>query len=108
MFPPVAGHETARGLSFIGSLFLHMLGIALVPWIEVAFPDALVPRFPSNERVLLEYRIPDIPLVTPDDLQKLTKEDEEKSEEKPAPKSAPPPTKISAEPSAAAEAKPLA
>ena len=108
MFPPVAGHETARGLSFIGSLFLHMLGIALVPWIEVAFPDALVPRFPSNELVLLEYRIPDIPLVTPDDLEKLTKEDEEKSEEKPAPKSAPPPTKISAEPSAAAEAKPLA
>ena len=108
MFQPVAAHEAARGLSFIGSLFLHMLGIALVPWIEIAFPDALVPRHYSNELVLLEYRIPDIPLVTPGDIEELTKQEREKPEEETAPKSAAAAAKISAEPAPAAEEKPSA
>ena len=106
LFQPILIHETASGLSFIGSLFLHMLVIALVPWLEVAFPDQLVPRFPSNELVLLQYRIPDIPLVALADIEKLTKVDKEKPEEKPAPKAAPAPAKITAEPAAAAEEKP--
>ena len=106
LFQPILTHEPAGGLSFIGSLFLHMLMVALVPWLEVAFPDVLVPRFPANEVVLLQYRIPDIPLVTPADLEKLTKDEKEKPEEKPAPKAAPAPAKITAEPAAAAEEKP--
>ncbi len=106
LFQPILTHGPAGGLSFIGSLFLHMLMVALVPWLEVAFPDVLVPRFPSNEVVLLQYRIPDIPLVTPADLEKLTKDEKEKREEKPAPKAAPAPAKITAEPAAAAEEKP--
>ncbi len=106
LFQPILTHEPAGGLSFIGSLFLHMLIVALVPWLEVAFPDVLVPRFPANEVVLLQYRIPDIPLVTPADLEKLTKDEKEKPEEKPAPKAAPAPAKITAEPAAAAEEKP--
>ena len=104
LFQQLAVQETARGLSFIGSLFLHMLGIALVPWFEVVFPDALVPQYSLNELVLLEYRIPDIPLVTPGDIKELTKEDKEKPEEKPAPKGAPPP-RIAEESEPAAKAK---
>ena len=86
LFQQIAVQEPARGLSFIGSLFLHMLGIALVPWFQVVFPDTLAPQYFLNELVLLEYRIPDIPLVTPDDIKELTRQDEEKPEEKPAPK----------------------
>ena len=108
MFQQVAAHETARGLSFMGSLFLHMLAIALIPWIEVAFPDRLVPQYRSNELVLLEYRIPDIPLVTPQDLEELRKRDEEEPAEKAAPKPAAGPAKISAEAAPAAEEKPPA
>ena len=104
LFQQLAVQETARGLSFIGSLFLHMLGIALVPWFGVMFPDALVPQYSLNEVVLLEYRIPDIPLVTPSDIEELTKENKEKPEEKPAPKAAPP-SRITVESESAAKAK---
>ena len=81
-----------------------MLGIALVPWFEVVFPDALVPQYSLNELVLLEYRIPDIPLVTPGDIEELTKENKEKPEEKSAPKAAPP-SRITEESEPAAKAK---
>ena len=81
-----------------------MLGIAPVPWFEVVFPDALVPQYSLNELVLLEYRIPDIPLVTPGDIKELTKEDKEKLEEKPKPKGAPP-ARIAEESEPAAKAK---
>ena len=104
LFQQLAVQETARGLSFIASLFLHMLGIALVPWFGVMFPDALVPQYSLNELVLLEYRIPDIPLVTPDDIEELTKENKEEPEEKPAPKAAPP-SRITVESESAAKAK---
>ena len=104
LFQQLAVQETARGLSFIASLFLHMLVIALVPWFGVMFPDALVPQYSLNELVLLEYRIPDIPLVTPDDIEELTRENKEEPEEKPAPKAAPP-SRITVESESAAKAK---
>ena len=104
LFQQLAVQETARGLSFIASLFLHMLGIALVPWFGVMFPDALVPQYSLKELVLLEYRIPDIPLVTPGDIEELTKENKEEPEEKPAPKAAPP-SRITVESESAAKAK---
>ena len=76
IFQDVFLPESNRGLSFIGSLFCHMVGFSLVPWMEFAIPRVTMPDPEAHEIVELDYRIPDIPLVAPEDLLE-EKEDED-------------------------------
>ena len=73
--------ESNRGLSFIGSLFCHMVGFTLIPWMEFAVPRVTMPDPVTHEIVELDYRIPDIPVVAPEDLYE-EKEDEDSSEDR--------------------------
>ena len=72
--------QSNRGLSFIASMFCHMVGFSLVPWMQFAVPRVTMPDPEAHEVVQLDYRIPDIPLVAPEDLYE--EEDEDTSDER--------------------------
>ena len=82
LFAPLPSNDLRRRLSFLGSLFGHLFGIALVPWVHTLHPHKLMFDFERHDLVVLEYRIPDVPLVAPSDLEE---EAEEKSEPEPEP-----------------------
>ena len=58
----VAGTE--KRLSLIASLFLHMLGVALIPWLDVALSWRPAP-LPNYKLITLDYRRP-LPTVVSD------------------------------------------
>ena len=69
LFAPLpSGHLTGR-LSFLGSLFGHLFGIALIPWLQALHPHELMFDLERHDLVVLEYRIPEVPLVAPADLE---------------------------------------
>ena len=78
LFQDVLLPESNRGLSFIGSLFCHMVGFSLIPWMQFTVPRVTMPDPEAHEIVRLDYRIPDIPVVSPED---LLEEEEDSSEE---------------------------
>ncbi len=61
---------TPRQLSFIASLLLHMLGIAVAPMLPLFVSEKLILHepFPEYELIALDYRIPLPPVVAPSDL----------------------------------------
>ena len=80
VFRDVLLPQSNRGLSFIASMFCHMVGFSLVPWMQFAVPRITMPDPEAHEVVELNYRIPDIPLVAPEDLYE--EEDEDASDER--------------------------
>ncbi len=79
VFQDVFLPESNRGLSFISSLFCHVVGFSMVPWMQFAVPRVAMPDPEAHEIVELNYRIPDIPVVAPEDLYE---EEEDASEER--------------------------
>ena len=69
LFAPLPSNDLRRRLSFLGSLFGHLFGIALIPWVHALHPHKLMFDFERHDLVVLEYRIPDVPLVAPSDLE---------------------------------------
>ena len=61
--------STPRGLSFVGSLFLHLMVVAIVPSIQILsydIPPITVPRY---EIITLDYRMPLPPVVAAADVE---------------------------------------
>ena len=81
LFAPLPSNDLRRRLSFLGSLFGHLFGIALIPWVHALHPHKLMFDFERHDLVVLEYRIPDVPLVAPSDLEA----EEEAEPEEPEP-----------------------
>ena len=89
LFAPLpSGYLTSR-LSFLASLFGHLFGIALIPWLQALYPHQLIFDFEKHDLVVLEYRIPDVPLVAPADLEEEAEpeEPEPEKEKQPEPES---------------------
>ena len=81
VFQDVFLPESNRGLSFIASLFCHMVGFSMVPWMQFAVPRVVMPEPAAHEIVQLDYRLPDIPVIAPEDLYE-EEADEDSSEER--------------------------
>ena len=69
LFAPLPSGHLAGRLSFLGSLFGHLFGIALIPWLQALHPHKLMFDLERHDLVVLEYRIPEVPLVAPADLE---------------------------------------
>ena len=69
LFAPLPSGHLTRRLSFLGSLFGHLFGIALIPWLQALHPHKLMFDLERHDLVVLEYRIPEVPLVAPADLE---------------------------------------
>ncbi len=63
LFKELSPSGTEKRLSFVASLFLHILCVALLPWLEVALSwgPALPP--PNYQLITLDYRMPLPPVV---------------------------------------------
>lgn len=84
LFVEIAPDDTARRLSFVGSLFLHLMLVALVPWLQLLFPGNMSFQPPRYKAITLEYHIPLPPLVAPSEVEKLAElTAESKLQEKP-------------------------
>ncbi len=69
VFSTAAPNSMSRGLSFIGSLFLHLMVVAVVPSIQILsydIPPITVPRY---EIITLDYRMPLPPIVAAADVE---------------------------------------
>ena len=69
VFSLAAPDSTPRGLSFIGSLFVHLLVVAIVPSVQILsydIPPITVPRY---EVITLDYRMPLPPVVAAADVE---------------------------------------
>ena len=71
LFLEVGPDHTTRSLSLVSSLFLHLMGVALVPWLQLAFPGPLPFRYPRHQAITLEYHIPLPPLLAPSEVSSL-------------------------------------
>jgi len=71
LFLEIGPDHTARSLSLVSSLFVHLVGVAMVPWLQLAFPGPLPFRYPQQQAITLEYHIPLPPLLAPSELASL-------------------------------------
>ncbi len=90
LFAPLPSRNLTSRLSFLGSLFGHLFGIALIPWLQALHPHQLMLDLETHDLVVLEYRIPDVPLVAPAELgeEAEPEERETKREKQPEPEPA--------------------
>ena len=90
LFAPLPSRNLTSRLSFLGSLFGHLFGIALIPWLQALHPHQLMLDLETHDLVVLEYRIPDVPLVAPAELEEEAEPEEPEPEKKkqPEPESA--------------------
>jgi hypothetical protein len=68
IFAEFVPEETARRLSLVGSLFLHVLLVASLPVIELLVPSPLLFDMNRYDVVILQYQIRDAPLRAPSEL----------------------------------------
>ena len=69
LFAEFMPDDTARRLSLVGSLFLHVLFVALLPVVELLTPGPLLFDMNQYDVVLLQYQIRDRSLTLPSDLR---------------------------------------
>jgi hypothetical protein len=83
LFTEFVPDDTARHLSLVGSLFLHVLLVASLPVIELLMPTPLLFDMNHYDVVIVQYQIRDAPLTIPSDLALADKPDRE--QQPPAP-----------------------
>jgi hypothetical protein len=64
LFSAVRFDPSQRGLSFVGSLFAHLLVVAVVPSLQILSHEIPPIRVPRYEIITLDYRMPMPPVVT--------------------------------------------
>ena len=69
VFSTVTPDSTPRGLSFVGSLFLHLMVVAVVPSIQILSYDIPPITVPQYEIITLDYRMPLPPVVAAADVE---------------------------------------
>jgi hypothetical protein len=84
LFAEFVPDDTARHLSLVGSLFLHVLLVASLPVIELLVPSPLLFDMNQYDVVILQYQIRDAPLTVPSDLALADKRAPEKGPEVPS------------------------
>ncbi|MEX2299992.1 MAG: hypothetical protein WD733_03585 [Bryobacterales bacterium] len=80
LFAEFVPDVTAHRLSFVGSMFLHVLLVASLPVLQLLEPGPLLFDMNHYDVVLLEYRPPDRPLSVPSDLAKVYRPDRQDPE----------------------------
>ena len=99
LFAPLPSSHLTSRLSFLGSLFGHLFGIALIPWLQALHPHQLMFDLERHDLVVLEYRIPDVPLVTPAELEEEAEPEDPvpEKEKQPEPESSGSPPSLNTE-----------
>ncbi len=71
MFQSLSPRRPNRQLSFIGSVFLHLAAISLLPWVEEFAPGKLPFRVRPYDFVVVQFKTQDASLKLPPDIARL-------------------------------------
>jgi hypothetical protein len=71
LFRSLSPPRPNRQLSFVGSVFLHLAAISLLPWIEEFAPGKLPFRVRPYDFVVVQFRTQDASLTLPPDIARL-------------------------------------
>ena len=74
LFRNLSPRRPNRQLSFVGSIFLHLATISLLPWIEEFAPGKLPFRVRPYDFVVVQFKTQDVSLKLPPDLARLLPE----------------------------------
>ena len=68
LFQSISPRRPNRQLSFVGSVFLHLAAISLLPWVEEFAPGKLPFRVRPYDFVVVQFKTPATALTLPPDL----------------------------------------
>ena len=71
LFKSISPRRPNRQFSFVGSVFLHMAAISLLPWVEEFAPGKLPFRVRPYDFVVVQFKTQDASLKLPPDLARL-------------------------------------
>jgi hypothetical protein len=71
LFRSISPRRPNRQLSFVGSVFLHLAAISLLPWVEEFAPGKLPFRVRPYDFVVVQFKTQDASLKMPPDLARL-------------------------------------
>lgn len=68
--------RSTRQLPFLGALFAHLFLIALVPWLQLLYPNSLPFNLNRYDMVIVQFKMKEEPLRLPPDLRRRHSRDE--------------------------------
>jgi hypothetical protein len=83
LFTRIPLDRPTNPISFLGALFLHLVLLALVPWMELMFPGALPFDLHRYDLVLVQFKKKEAPLTIPPDIARLLKRQSESQKDNP-------------------------
>lgn len=69
LFVDLPLNRSPKQIPFLGSLFAHLFLIALVPWMQLMYPDSLPFQFNKYDLVVVQFKMKDAPLRLPPEFQ---------------------------------------
>lgn len=70
LFAELPLDHSPKQVPFLGSLFAHLFLIALVPWLQLMYPDSLPFNLNRYDLVVVQFKMKDAPLRMPKELRK--------------------------------------
>ncbi len=70
LFVDLPLNRSPKQIPFLGSLFAHLFLLALVPWMQLMYPDSLPFNFNRYDLVVVQFKMKDAPLRLPPEFRK--------------------------------------
>ena len=71
LFARIPLDRRTNQFSFLGALFLHLVLLALAPWMQLMYPDSPPFNIHRYDLVLVQFKVKDTPLRLPPDIAKM-------------------------------------
>ena len=83
LFARIPLDRRTNQISFLGALFLHLVLLAMVPWMEAVFPGSVPFDIRRYDLVLVQFKTKDAPLTIPPDIARLLEKREDTQKDNP-------------------------
>ena len=83
LFSRLPIERSTNQFSFLGGLFLHLVLLALVPWMQMMYPDSLPFNMHRYDLVLVQFKVKEPPLRIPPDIAKLLDDPDRSQQDNP-------------------------
>ena len=82
LFARIPLDRRTNQISFLGALFLHLILLAMVPWMQLMFPDSLPFDMNRYDLVLVQFKTKEAPLRIPADIARMLQDPEKSKSQK--------------------------
>jgi hypothetical protein len=83
LFSRIPLDRRSNQFSFLGALFLHLILVAMIPWLQVLFPESLPFHLNRYDLVLVQFKVRDAPLTIPKDIAELLRDQADSQKDNP-------------------------